>query len=52
MGLGADHDGTLVGEGVDGVLAVVVSHTRMSDTAKGQAVVYFFFRKDILYMGQ
>jgi len=43
VGLGADHDSALVRKGVDRVLAVVVADARMSNTAKGQAVVYLFF---------
>jgi hypothetical protein len=38
---GADHDGALVGEGVDGVLAVVAAHARVADSTEGERVVYW-----------
>lgn len=37
---GADHDGALVGESLDGVLAVVAAHARVADSTEGERVVY------------
>lgn len=37
---GADHDGALVGEGLNGVLAVVAAHARVADSTEGERVVY------------
>ena len=40
VGLRADHDGTLVREGVDRELAVVLADAGVADTTEGKVVVY------------